>query len=80
MSNKFYNKCSENSRSQIVFRTDIFQKLTLGAHDKSLIIIYHVTFSSNLNFILHMTLVRYQVSGLHQDIPKHSVQSHTSDT
>ena len=29
-SKKFYNKCSENSRSQIVFRTDIFQKLTLG--------------------------------------------------
>ena len=28
---KFYNKCSENSRSQIVFRTDIFRKLTLGA-------------------------------------------------
>ena len=33
MSNKFYNKCSENSRSQIVFRIDIFQKLTLGAPD-----------------------------------------------
>ena len=30
---KFYNKCSENSRSQIVFRTDIFQKLSLGAPD-----------------------------------------------
>ena len=28
---KFYNKCSENSRAQIVFRTDIFRKLTLGA-------------------------------------------------
>ena len=27
----FYKKCSENSRSQIVFRTDIFRKLTLGA-------------------------------------------------
>ena len=27
----FYNKRSENSRSQIVFRTDIFRKLTLGA-------------------------------------------------
>ena len=24
-------KCFENSRSQIVFRTDIFRKLTLGA-------------------------------------------------
>ena len=30
-SKKFYNKCSENSRSQIVFRTDIFRKLTSGA-------------------------------------------------
>ena len=29
----FYNKCSENDRSQIVFRTDIFRKLTLGAPD-----------------------------------------------
>ena len=28
---KFYNKCFKNSRSQIVFRTDIFQKLTLGS-------------------------------------------------
>ena len=27
----FYNKCSENSRSQIVFGIDIFRKLTLGA-------------------------------------------------
>ena len=31
---KYYNKCSENSRSQIVFRTDTFQKLTLGAAEK----------------------------------------------
>ena len=27
-SKKFYNKCSENSRSQMVFQTDIFGKLT----------------------------------------------------
>ena len=33
---KFYNKCSENSRSQMVFRTAIFQKLTLGTPDYSL--------------------------------------------
>ena len=32
-SKKFYNKCSENSRSQIVFRTDIFRKMTLGVPD-----------------------------------------------
>ena len=30
-SKKFYEKCSENSRYQIVFRTDIFRKLSLGA-------------------------------------------------
>ena len=24
-------KCSKNSRSQIIFRTDIFRKLTFGA-------------------------------------------------
>ena len=30
-SKKFNNKCSESSRSQIVFRTDIFQKLSLRA-------------------------------------------------
>ena len=34
-SKKFNNKCSENSRSQIVFRTDIFQKLSLGALDNN---------------------------------------------
>ena len=38
-SKKFYNKCSENSRSQIVFRTDIFRKLTLGASE--ILIISH---------------------------------------
>ena len=31
----FTKKCSENSRSQIVFRTDIFRKLTLGAPDEA---------------------------------------------
>ena len=30
-SKKFYDKSSENSRSQIVLRTDIFRKLTLIA-------------------------------------------------
>ena len=34
-SKKFYKNCSENSRSQIVFRTEIFQKLSLGAPDYS---------------------------------------------
>ena len=35
VSEKFYNNCCENSRSQIVFRIDIFRKLTLGAPDLS---------------------------------------------
>ena len=39
---KFYNKCSENSRSQIVFRTDIFQKLSLGAPDSRLCILFRI--------------------------------------
>ena len=30
-SKKFYNKCSENSRSQVVFWTDIFAKNDVGA-------------------------------------------------
>ena len=36
-SKKFYYKCSENSRSQNVFRTDIFRKLTLDAPEKKAI-------------------------------------------
>ena len=32
---KFYNKCSENSRSQIVFRTDIFPKIAVGCPRES---------------------------------------------
>ena len=31
---EIYIKYSENSRFQIVFRTDIFQKLTLGVPDQ----------------------------------------------
>ena len=29
----FLNKCSENSRSQIILRTDIFRKLSFGTPD-----------------------------------------------
>ena len=36
---EFYNKCSENSRSPIVFRTDIFRKLTLGVPDNRLLFV-----------------------------------------
>ena len=43
-SKKFYNKCSENSRSQIVFRTDIFRKLTLGAPGPNLFSLLEATF------------------------------------
>ena len=51
-SKKFYNKCSENSRSQIVFRTDIFRKLTLGAPE--ILIISHFRVPPGL---LHQTEV-----------------------
>ena len=33
---EIFNKCSENSRCQIVFRIDIFRKLSLGAPDSML--------------------------------------------
>ena len=39
-SKKFYTKCSENSRSQMVFGTDIFRKFTLGAPEISAISIF----------------------------------------
>ena len=45
-SKKFYNKCSENSRSQIVFRTDIFRKLSLGAPEIYIIAIKCAIFST----------------------------------
>ena len=38
-SKKFYKKCCENSRSQIVFRTDIFRKLTLGAPEQKNVLV-----------------------------------------
>ena len=51
---EIYNKCSENSRYQIVFRTDIFQKLSLGAPEPGTcffnnyqkLTIYHLGLSS----------------------------------
>ena len=51
-SKKFYNKCSENSRSQIVFRTDIFQKLSLGAPAKLLLSLVVLLKLVKLLFIL----------------------------
>ena len=45
-SKKFYNKYSENSRSQIVFRTDIFRKLSLGAPEIYIIAIKCANFST----------------------------------
>ena len=36
-SKKFYNKCAENSRSQIVFRTDIFPESSCYRYGRSLI-------------------------------------------
>ena len=59
---KFYNKCSErNSRSQIVFRTDIFQKFRLGAPDtlvfSKLSLLFYVSFHfSPTNYIFSYVL------------------------
>ena len=53
-SNKFYKICSENSRFQVVFRTDIFQKVTLGAPE---ILIGRITVPQKaLNLILLQTV------------------------
>ena len=41
-SKKFYNICSENSRSQIVYQTDIFRKLTLGAPESPFCIYIYI--------------------------------------
>ena len=38
-SKTFYKKCCENSRSQIVFRTDIFGKLTLGVPEQKNVLV-----------------------------------------
>ena len=43
---KFNNKCSKNSRSQIVFRTDIFRKLTFP---RSLTVLFATAFLLFLN-------------------------------
>ena len=48
---KILNKCSENSRSQIVFRTYIFQKLTLGAPDEMIWKRWGETFTSFIYYI-----------------------------
>ena len=36
---RHFNKCSEKSRSQIVFQTDTFQKLSLGAPANSYLVL-----------------------------------------
>ena len=51
VSKKFYNKCSENSRSQIVFRTDIFRKLTLGAPADLISIVNNPAFETTVSRI-----------------------------
>ena len=47
-SKKFYSKCSENSRSRIILRTDVFRKLTLGAPDFSHRIIRPFAYNQSL--------------------------------
>ena len=56
-SKKFYSKCFENSRSQIIIWTDIFQKLTLGAPE------IECPFP---NFLLSLTNTLYSISFEHK--------------
>ena len=70
-SKKFYNKCSENSRSQIVLRTDVFRKLTLGAPVKThqCYIVMYFVFKRVINqFIIlsYLLLFRQRFSSSHQ--------------
>ena len=61
-SKKFYNKCSENSRSQIIFRTVIFQKLLLGAPD--LLSLYVSYKSSNEKLLKYQLIVSCAIIAL----------------
>ena len=56
-SKKFYNKCSENSRSQIVFRTDIFPKIVVGCPCKVRRTVYILTPSEFCQTRLHKSLI-----------------------
>ena len=55
---KFYNKCSENPRSQIVFRTDIFRKLMLGAPEFKTEILQNSELSAGR--VIHYVRVYYK--------------------
>ena len=57
-SKKFNNKCSENSRSQIVFRTDISRKLTLGAPD------YRSAKKGNERCVYHACILGFVLSAM----------------
>ena len=63
-SKKFYNKCSENSRSQIVFQTDIFRKLPLSAPARCGIT---MQISSSMKPARSYTLLGYYRAGVAQD-------------
>ena len=70
-SKKFYNKCSENSRSQIVLRTDVFRKLTLGAPVKThqCYIVMYFVFKRVINQFIILScllLFRQRFSSSHQ--------------
>ena len=55
-SKKFYNKCSENSRSQIAFPTDIFQILTLDAPEISPTRVTFIVTMIIITFLLFQTI------------------------
>ena len=60
---KFYNKRSENSRSKIVFRTDILPKIVVGAPDSIVKAISFSEFLQEKNYPSETDkLTRYKVA------------------
>ena len=57
-----YNKCSENSRPEIVFRTDVFRKLTLGAPECCSFYPLSLLLSKHNKYHVHITFLPWKVS------------------
>ena len=72
--NIYCNKSSENSRSQIIFRTDIFRKLTLDAPAGSLTraVVEKLLVIFVIYFIAHSSV--FQVKRLALRLPRKRLQ------
>ena len=61
---KVYNKCSANSKSQIVFRTDVFRKLSLGAPDLITTTVFFFNKRKTLNInVLYVKKLQFATVG-----------------